>query len=166
MKAAIFLLDLMAKRGDISSNDYPERIPEMKKVIAVLFTVALLSSAQPMKNIQPARPSDGWDVLKSKIVYPEIARRAGVEGISNVAVKVDSSGNVVDIIISGYPIFNGPIEDAVKKVLWTPEREGMKAHSSSVFFDVRFQFRSTNAAERKVLVIEAEKPGVEKSSTN
>lgn len=138
----------------------------MKKVIAVLFTVALFSSAQPMNNVQPARPSAGWDVLKSKIAYPEIARRAGVEGTSNVAVKVDTSGNVVDIIISGYPIFNGPIEDAVKKVSWTPERDGMKVHSSSVFFDVQFQFRSSGGMQKKVLVIEADKPRPEKAITN
>jgi len=129
----------------------------MKKIIAFLFIAALCSSAQTMNITQPARPSEGWDKLKSKIVYPEIARRAGVEGTSNVAVKIDSVGHVIDVIISGYPIFSSPIEQAVKNAAWKPAMEGTKAHESSVFFDVQFQFRSSSGMQKKVLVIEADK---------
>ncbi|MBI2428456.1 MAG: energy transducer TonB [Ignavibacteriales bacterium] len=130
-------------------------------VIAAAIVVAVLCVTKTTyAQNEHARPAVGWDSLKSMIVYPEIARRAGVEGLSNVAVKIDASGTVVDIIISGYDIFDDAIEQAVKKISWIPEMENGKAVSTSVFFDVQFQYRNTKGTVRKTLVIEAEKPVV------
>lgn len=130
--------------------------------VVVVFIVLTLLCVPKMTYAQTehARPSVGWDSLKSMIVYPEIARRAGVEGLSNVAVKIDASGAVVDIIISGYDIFDAVIEQAVKKTSWIPEMENGKSVPTSVFFDVQFQYRNTKGIVRKTLVIEAEKPVV------
>lgn len=104
-----------------------------------------------------ARPVIGWDSLKSAIVYPEIARRAGVEGISNVAVKLDTTGAVIDIMISGYDIFDSSIEQAIKKTRWLPEMEGGRPKPVSLFFDVQFQYKNTKGPARRTLIIEADK---------
>ena len=130
----------------------------MKKAVVILFCISMVAYSQMMNDIHPAHPTAGWDTLRTLIAYPEIARRAGVEATSNVAVKVDSTGKVADIMISGYSIFNASIEKAVRSVSWTPEMEGMKGRSSSVFFDVQFRYKSSSIVQKKVLVIEAEKP--------
>lgn len=132
----------------------------MKNILVVIVCALLgsYSTAQVQRPINDlARPSAGWDSLKSMIVYPEIARRAGVEGLSNVAVKLDTAGNVVDIMISGYDIFDTSIEGAIKKAAWLPEMDNGKARSTSVFFDVQFQYRNTKGPLKRILTIEADK---------
>ena len=42
-------------------------------------------------------PVIGWDSLRAKLKYPEIARRAGVEGFVKVRVGFDSSGKIRQI---------------------------------------------------------------------
>lgn len=130
----------------------------MKNALVVLFCISTVAYSQMMNSTQSAQPSVGWDSLRAVIGYPEIARRAGVEGTSNVAVKIDSTGKVMDIMISGYPIFNASIEKAVRAVPWTAQMEGTRRRSSSVFFDVQFKYKSENGMQKKVLVIEANKP--------
>lgn len=128
-------------------------------IALIIFSIQCFAQSSP-RSTEHARPSIGWDSLKSMIVYPEIARRAGVEGLSNVAVKIDASGAVVDIIISGYDIFDAAIEQGVKKTSWIPEMENGKSVPTSVFFDVQFQYRNTKGTVRRTLLIEAEKPVV------
>ena len=127
-------------------------------LIAVLVLYATVSTAQENRvHSDHARPAVGWDSLKGMIVYPEIARRAGVEGISNVAVKLDTTGAVIDIMISGYDIFDSSIEQAIKKTRWIPEMENGKSKPASLFFDVQFQYRNTKGPLRRTLIIEADK---------
>lgn len=128
-------------------------------VIIALIILSMQSFAQSnSSSTDLARPSIGWDAFKNTIVYPEIARRAGVEGISNVAVKLDTTGRVIDIMISGYNIFDASIEQAVKKATWIPQRENGAPRATSVFFDVQFQYRDTKGSYKRTLVIEADKP--------
>lgn len=132
----------------------------MKKffLIAGLVILATVCYAQENRTrSEHARPAVGWDSLKGMIIYPEIARRAGVEGISNVAVKLDTTGAVVDIMISGYEIFDASIEQAIKRTRWLPEMENGKTKPASLFFDVQFQYRNTKGPLRRTLIIEAEK---------
>jgi TonB family protein len=125
-------------------------------LVILFFGVCFGQSNSAQRD--PAYPALGWDSLKTAIQYPEIARRAGVEGISNVAVKIDSVGNVVDIMISGNAIFNNAIEDAVRNVTWQPGIENYKVRTSSVFFEVQFRYRDSKLKNKRVIVIEAEKP--------
>ncbi len=127
-------------------------------LIAALIALATDCFAQGNRiQNDHAHPAVGWDSLKSTIVYPEIARRAGVEGISNVAVKLDTTGAVIDIMISGYDIFDSSIEQAVKKARWFPEVENGRPKPTSLFFDVQFQYRNTKGPLRRTLIIEADK---------
>ncbi len=130
----------------------------MKQIFVVFLLAVSCMYAQPMRGNQSAKPAVGWDSLKSLMSYPEIARRAGVEATSNVAVKIDSAGNVVDIMISGYNIFDSAIENAVKKVKWQPEMDNNKRRASSVFFDVQFRYKTTTDSQKRTLIIETDKP--------
>lgn len=127
-------------------------------LITLLLVYATVCTTQENRvHSEHARPAVGWDSLKGMIAYPEIARRAGVEGISNVAVKLDSTGTVIDIMISGYDIFDSSIEQAIKKMRWLPEMENGKPKPASLFFDVQFQYRNTKGPLRRTLIIEADK---------
>ena len=111
------------------------------KNIAVLFLLAVscvFSQTVNRPANDPARPAIGWDSLKSLIAYPEIARRTGVQGYSDVSVEVDSLGNVGDVEVSGFGIFNQPVKEVVKNVKWLPELSKGKPKAATVLMEINF----------------------------
>lgn len=61
-----------------------------------------LSSSQGGFLVDSIRIQGGVQSFLSKIIYPEIAKRAGVEGIGGATFMVDTLGNAIDIkIIKG-----------------------------------------------------------------
>jgi TonB family protein len=131
----------------------------MSKIFFLCFLSASIAAGQSSNtHHEAAYPALGWDSLRYQIAYPELARRTGVEGVVSVAVKIDSVGNVIDVIVSGNSIFSSTIEAAVKNVVWQPDIANYKIRSSTVFFDVRFQYRDPKASKKKVLLIETDKP--------
>lgn len=76
-----------------------------------------------------------------KPAYPEIARRAGVEGTVYVRVWVDKEGKVrkVEILKSDADIFNQPAIDAASKFVFTPAL--MKNGPVSVWVSIPLKFR-------------------------
>ena len=51
-------------------------------------------------SIIPAKLIGGFDGINSRIYYPELAKRAHIEGILIIDFTVDNNGNAKDIIIS------------------------------------------------------------------
>ena len=88
-------------------------------------------------------PIGGISEIQKKIVYPEIAKRAGVEGKVYVLAFVDESGNVTDAkIIKG--IGAGCDEaalDAVKKTKFKPGKQRGKAVRVQVSIPVVFKLQ-------------------------
>jgi len=88
-------------------------------------------------------PIGGIGEIQKKIVYPEIAKRAGVEGKVYVLAFVDESGNVTDAkIIKG--IGAGCDEaalDAVKKTKFKPGKQRGKAVRVQVSIPVVFKLQ-------------------------
>ncbi|MDZ7374381.1 MAG: energy transducer TonB [candidate division KSB1 bacterium] len=71
----------------------------------------------------PPEPIGGFEAIQRNLVYPEIARKAGVEGRVIVHVLVDERGNVVETKILKSLGNNGCDEAAVaaiKSVKWKP----------------------------------------------
>ncbi len=103
--------------------------------------------AQEKSNVPV--PAIGWDSLQSLINYPDIARRAGVEGDVNATVHIDKNGNVVAVNVKGDA---GILENHVKRILmktrWIPAKEWMKK------IELRFVFQFTESLQ-KTLLIEA-----------
>lgn len=78
-------------------------------------------------------------------VYPELARKAGLEGTVWVKLWVDKEGKVKDVVIlkSASEIFNQPAIDAAKQWIFTPAL--MKTGPVSVWISLSFNFK-LNAA--------------------
>ena len=74
---------------------------------------------------QQPEPIGGIEAIQQKIVYPEIARRAGVQGRVFVKAYVDENGNVVKAeVLKG--IGAGCDEAAVDAVMQTKFKPGMQ----------------------------------------
>jgi protein TonB len=80
-------------------------------------------------------------IKKVNPVYPEIARRAGVEGTVWLKVWVDKEGKVrkAELIKSDADIFNQPAIDAAQQWVFTPAL--MKSGPVSVWVSIPFRFK-------------------------
>ncbi len=72
---------------------------------------------------EPPRPIGGMEAILRNIEYPEIARRAGVEGSVLLYVQVDEKGEIVNtrvMRLEGIDVFKEAAIKAVKSVKWKP----------------------------------------------
>ncbi|HEY1235047.1 MAG TPA: TonB family protein [Candidatus Binatia bacterium] len=86
-----------------------------------------------------ARPLGGYQV---KPRYPESARRAGVQGVTTLRVRVLDNGRVGDVVVeqsAGFHDLDSAAVDAVKKWLFEPARRGKEAVSVWVLLPVKFE---------------------------
>lgn len=134
----------------------------MNKILIIAACIVLSIPAFAQEGKSESAPAAGWDAFKASIDYPEIARRAGVQGIVDVAVSFDASGKVSGVKTVGYGIFEQPIRDAVKKAKWTPQRAANGKGYDEAYFTVEFKFKEREMPARRVLVIERENPAVRK----
>lgn len=75
---------------------------------------------------EPPVPIGGYSAIKANIVYPEIAREAGVEGNVVVQAFVNKKGRVTDVVIlRGLPGtgLNEAAMDAVTKTPFKPAKQ-------------------------------------------
>jgi protein TonB len=88
-----------------------------------------------------ARPLGGYQV---KPRYPESARRAGVQGVTLLRVRVLENGRVGQVVIdqsAGFRDLDFAAMEAVKKWLFEPARRGKEAVSVWVMLPVKFELR-------------------------
>lgn len=86
-----------------------------------------------------ARPLGGYQV---KPRYPESARRAGVQGVTTLKVRVLENGRVGEVIVeqsAGFRDLDLAAVDAVKKWLFDPARRGREAVAVWVLLPVKFE---------------------------
>ena len=86
-----------------------------------------------------ARPLGGYQV---KPRYPESARRAGVQGVTLLRVRVLENGRVSDVIVeqsAGFRDLDISAMDAVRKWLFEPARRGKEAVAVWVMLPVKFE---------------------------
>lgn len=89
-------------------------------------------------------PIGGFPAIQAKLVYPEIARKAGVEGRVYVNVLIDERGNVIDTKILKSLGNNGCDEAAVaaiKSVKWKPAKQRDKPVKVWVGIPVVFKLK-------------------------
>jgi protein TonB len=56
-------------------------------------------------------------------IYPELARRAGVQGVIVLECVIDPSGHVADVkVLRGHPLLEPAAVDAVRQWIYTPTR--------------------------------------------
>ena len=86
-----------------------------------------------------ARPLGGYQV---KPRYPESARRAGVQGVTLLRVRVLDNGRVGEVVVdqsAGFRDLDFAAVEAVKKWLFEPARRGKEAVSVWVMLPVKFE---------------------------
>lgn len=74
-------------------------------------------------------PIGGLVAIQKKIVYPEIAKRAGIQGRVFLKAFIDENGNVVrtEILKSAHQVLDSAASNAVLKTKFTPgEHKGKK----------------------------------------
>ncbi len=86
-----------------------------------------------------ARPLGGYQV---KPRYPESARRAGVQGVTTLRVRVLENGKVGEVLVdqsAGFRDLDVAAMEAVKKWLFEPARRGKDTVSVWVMLPVKFE---------------------------
>lgn len=99
-----------------------EKLPEAGEFVAV--------EEQPVAIDQP------------KPIYPEIARRAGIEGVVWVMILVDKTGKVRDVrITKGPEMFQEAAKEACWKSVWRPAIQNQKPVPVWVTYPIRFTLK-------------------------
>jgi protein TonB len=92
----------------------------------------------------PPQPIGGFAAIQRNLRYPEIARKAGVEGRVMVHVQIDEKGKVVNTRILQSLGNNGCDEaavEAIKKVKWKPAMQRDRAVKVWVAIPVVFKLK-------------------------
>ena len=78
-------------------------------------------------------------LLKVQPQYPEIARRARIEGKVVLEAVIDGSGNVVNVrVLRSVPLLDGAATEAVKQWKYRPARQN--GRPVKVYFTVIVDF--------------------------
>jgi len=88
-------------------------------------------------------PTVDLEVLQKNVVYPEIARKAGVEGTVMVRALISKSGKVIKTIISSSDsdLFNKSAQKAVKKAKFTPAKDKGEAVCCWVTLPIKYKLK-------------------------
>lgn len=88
-------------------------------------------------------PIGGIEAIQSKIIYPEIAKRAGIEGKVYVKAFVDEKGNVTKVeVVKGIGAgCDEAAEKAVKETKFKPGKQRGKPVKVQVMIPVVFKLR-------------------------
>jgi protein TonB len=77
----------------------------------------------------PPDPIGGFAAIQAKLVYPEIARKAGIEGTVTIQAKISERGEVIDtriLVPSGNSGCNEAAVAAIRAVKWgNPPHNGI-----------------------------------------
>ncbi|MBN2414066.1 TonB family protein [candidate division KSB1 bacterium] len=90
------------------------------------------------------KPVDGFAAVQKNLVYPEIARKAGIEGRVVVNIHIDENGNVTETEIMQSLGDNGCDESAInalKSVKWEPAKQDGKPVSVWIGIPVVFKLK-------------------------
>ena len=119
---------------DLSELPPPPPPPEEEEDEAAIFVA----------YDEPPTPIGGFAAIQKNLAYPEIARKAGVEGRVFVKVLIDRKGNVVDTQVIKSLGNNGCDEAAIaaiKKVKWKPAKQRDKPVKVWVSIPVVFMLK-------------------------
>ncbi|HEX9653692.1 MAG TPA: energy transducer TonB [bacterium] len=98
---------------------------------------------------EPPTPMGGYDSIRKNLKYPEIARKAGIQGMVVVGVLIDEKGNSLKTQVlkeSGMKVgFEEAAQAAVMSIKWKPARQRDKAVKVWVSIPVRFSLSEAKA---------------------
>jgi TonB family protein len=147
--AEALVKSLRAKPAERAGTPVPAYV-----VVSAAKRDADVWSVEPAEIDEPAKeffdsaeqmpmPVGGLAAIRSKIVYPEAAKRAGIEGKVVVEAKIDESGDVISVsVLKG--IGSGCDEAALKAVRetkFTPGEHGGKSVKTKVAIPINFKLQ-------------------------
>jgi len=94
---------------------------------------------------EPPEPMGGYGAIQKAVVYPEIAREAGIEGTVIVQATIGKDGRVKEtIILKGIPKtgLDEAAMDAIKKIKWKPAYQRDKPVTVRISVPVVFRLKS------------------------
>src|SRR5690554_6743108 len=124
---------------DISSTeiDFSEEVapppPPKKETVVVEEEPTFFVAVEEMPS-----PIGGIGAIQSKIKYPEIARRAGLEGTVYILAYLDEEGKVVKTEIAK------EADKAVRDTKFTPGKQRGKPVKVKVMIPVKFQLKDAS----------------------
>jgi TonB family protein len=101
------------------------------------------SPASPLTEPAPGHAEPPVLLTRVEPAYPEIARRAGIEGTVELEVSIDAAGRVSDVeVLRGLPLgLSQAAADAVRRWVYRPARTAGGPVSSRKMIRVEFQLR-------------------------
>jgi len=145
-------------------------VPKQKRTYCRQFYLTLLISSfllfcKTSHAQYVPSPIGGWDSLKKAIGYPDLARRAGLGGVSVVKVWVDATGTVdsvkVQDVWNEVDLFDHAVVKAIRSFRWEDGNWG----NTKKPFVIPVVFTITNAQIHLPIQIEAESPPVKATKT-
>lgn len=129
-----------------------ENLPELTNPDIFFFdvesTVAFLLPPRPAEDPWGFRPHEvapapigGYEAIFRNLVYPDIARKAGIQGKVVIAVLIDKYGNIMEIKVEK-SLPGGCDEaaiEAVKAVKWKPAMQRDEPVEVAIRIPVRFK---------------------------
>lgn len=96
-----------------------------KSIFTTMLAVLLLAALSPVWGDYetPPIPIEGWKSFHTKVVYPEMACKAGMEGEVLLHVYIDEHGQAVqmDVVYGSREIgFVDSVWDALQKTVFEP----------------------------------------------
>lgn len=89
-------------------------------------------------------PIGGFGAIQKNLKYPEIARKAGIEGTVFVEAVIDEVGNVVSTRIVkslGHSGCDEAAVEAIRKVKWKPAKQRDKSVKVRISIPVKFRLK-------------------------
>jgi protein TonB len=93
---------------------------------------------------EPPQPIGGFEAIQKKLVYPEIARKAGIEGQVTVYAHINERGEVINtkiLVPLGNSGCNEAAVTAIKAVKWKPAKQRDKPVAVWVSIPVKFKLK-------------------------
>ena len=97
---------------------------------------------------EPPEPIGGYAAISEKLVYPPIAREAGIEGTIILQVFVNAKGFVEDVVVQKNIPGTGLSEaatKAIKQIRFKPARQRDRALGVWIAIPINFRLRTDNS---------------------
>src|SRR3989337_558827 len=111
----VIVLDFDLKRKDQSEVFAAQKMEQDPKDTTIYFVTAE----------EMAEPIGGIMAIPKNVYYPELAKKAGIQGMVHVEAYIDESGNVVrtGIVRGVHPALDKAASDAVAKTRFKPAKQ-------------------------------------------
>jgi TonB family protein len=114
---------------------------KIASVLIILLFLASGSLASEKDWDTPPQPVNGFKALQKELIYPDSARKNGIQGTVTLKVHVDDNGDIVDtkIVKSLEQGCDKAAVQALKAVEWKPALKDNK--SIAVWFSIDIKFK-------------------------